>query len=173
MPVWPGDQIAERGREGAIKALLAEARRSANPKCQPAGALFQFVYTSVRATERFRASKPSDLIVGPTGHVGDYGMIARVWHGVVSTEKADAYLRLMQEVALPEYTGTQGNRGAWCLRRDEPVVSHFEMLTFWDDIASIKRFAGENYEKAKYYDFDDTYLVEKEEGVRHSDIYKL
>jgi hypothetical protein len=98
-------------------------------------------------------------------------MIARIWHGMVPVSKADEYLKLMQTVALPEYRATRGNRGAWCLYRPEEGVTHFEMLTFWDDSDAIKRFAGDDYSLAKYYDFDSDYLVEMEARVRHYDVY--
>jgi hypothetical protein len=57
-------------------------------------------------------------------------MIARIWHGMVSTSKGAEYLDLMRRFALPEYLATRGNRGAWCLYRTEAEVTHFEMLTF-------------------------------------------
>jgi hypothetical protein len=41
------------------------------------------------------------------------------------------------------------------------------MLTFWDDVDAIKRFAGEDYQQARYYDFDDDFLIEKEAFVLH------
>lgn len=94
-------------------------------------------------------------------------MIARIWHGMVPISKAHEYLDLMCRIALPEYLATQGNRGAWCLHRPEADVTHFEMLTFWDDTDAIKRFAGDDFSMAKYYDFDSDYLIEKEAGVRH------
>ena len=46
------------------------------------------------------------------------------------------------------------------------------MLTFWDDIDAIKRFAGENYEAAKYYEFDRAFLLELEPHVRHYTIHE-
>jgi heme-degrading monooxygenase HmoA len=98
-------------------------------------------------------------------------MIARVWHGAVPLSKSTEYLRLMQEVALPDYRTIEGNRGAWCLRRFDDELAHFEMLTFWDDLEAIKRFAGEDYERAKYYDFDIRFLVEIEPRVRHFQIF--
>jgi hypothetical protein len=98
-------------------------------------------------------------------------MIARIWHGMVPVSKADEYLKLMQTIALPEYRATRGNRGAWCLYRPEEDVTHFEMLTFWDDSEAIKRFAGDDYSLAKYYDFDSDYLIEMEARVRHYDVY--
>jgi hypothetical protein len=60
------------------------------------------------------------------------------------------YLDLMRRVALLEYLAMRGNRGAWCLCRTEAEVTHFEMLTFWDDTDAIKRFAGGDYGVAAY-----------------------
>ena len=99
-------------------------------------------------------------------------MIARQWHGIVPAGKAPAYLALMRDVALRDYRATSGNRGAWCLTRTEGDVVHFDMLTFWEDFAAIRRFAGERPEVAKYYDFDADYLIEKEPHVRHWEIHE-
>jgi len=96
-------------------------------------------------------------------------MIARLWHGAVPVSKMETYHERMRIVALPDYRGTPGNLGAYVLRKVEGDVAHFEMLTFWRDVASIKAFAGEDYEVAKYYDFDDDFLLEKEPRVRHYD----
>jgi hypothetical protein len=89
---------------------------------------------------------------------------------MVPISKADEYLDLMRRIALPEYLATPGNRGAWCLYRTEADVTHFEMLTFWDDSDAVKRFAGDDFSMAKYYDFDSDYLLEKEAGVRHYEV---
>ena len=94
-------------------------------------------------------------------------MIARVWQGLVRAEVADEYARLMREVALPKYRETPGNMGAWCLHRIVDDIGHFEMLTFWADIEAIKRFAGDDYERAKYYDFDPQFLLELSPNVVH------
>jgi len=94
-------------------------------------------------------------------------MIARRWHGRVAAEKADAYLALMREVAIPDYQAVAGNRGAWCLHRRDGDVVHVETLTFWDDEESIRGFAGEDIAVARYYDFDDDFLIEKEPHVLH------
>ena len=92
-------------------------------------------------------------------------MIARIWHGVVLASEGKEYLDLMRRIALPEYLATRGNRGGWCLYRTEGDVTHFEMLTFWDDADAIKRFAGDDYGLAKSYDFDPGYLIEMEARV--------
>lgn len=82
-------------------------------------------------------------------------------------EAAPEYLRLMRDVAIPDYRSVAGNRGAWCLHRGEGDVVHVEMLSFWDDEAAIRAFAGDNIATAKYYDFDDRFLLEKEPHVLH------
>ncbi|KGB54125.1 hypothetical protein FG91_02374 [Sphingopyxis sp. LC81] len=97
-------------------------------------------------------------------------MIARRWHGIVPKDKADAYLKLMLDVAIPDYRSVAGNRGAWCLRRAEGDVVHFEMLTFWDNLDVIEGFAGTPVDAAKYYDFDDDFLIEKEAHVLHFEV---
>jgi heme-degrading monooxygenase HmoA len=99
-------------------------------------------------------------------------MIARIWHGVVPLEKAEEYLEKMRSVALPDYERTPGNRGAYCLQRVHGDLAHFKMLTFWDDVDAIKRFAGEDFQLARYYDFDDDFLVEKEPFVLHFEVHK-
>jgi hypothetical protein len=97
-------------------------------------------------------------------------MIARRWRGRVSAEKGEAYLGLMESVGLPDYRSTPGNRGAWCLHRAEDDVLHVEMFTLWEDWAAIRRFAGDNVEVAKYYDFDPDFLIEMEPCVTHFEV---
>ena len=99
-------------------------------------------------------------------------MIARIWHGAVPAAKSEEYLNRMREVALPDYKSIPGNRGAFCLQRMEGNVAHFEMLTFWEDVDAIKRFAGEDFQLAKYYDFDRAFLVELESKALHYTVYK-
>ena len=98
-------------------------------------------------------------------------MIARKWHGAVAAARCEEYLHRMRKVALPDYQSIRGNRGAYCLYRTEGDVAHFDMLTFWDDVDAIKRFAGEDYELAKYYDFDRSFLIELEPKVLHYTVY--
>ena len=86
-------------------------------------------------------------------------------------DKADEYMRLMREVALPDYRGVAGNRGAFALRRDEAGRTHVVMLTFWDTRQSIADFAGDDIDRAKYYDFDPEFLVEMEPSVTHYELF--
>ncbi|MEO3889355.1 MULTISPECIES: antibiotic biosynthesis monooxygenase family protein [unclassified Nonomuraea] len=98
-------------------------------------------------------------------------MIARIWNGATPAEKSGDYLKLMREVALPDYRSTPGNRGAYVLHRLDGEVAHFQMLTFWDSEEAIKAFAGDDVTVAKYYDFDDAFLLEKEPRAVHHHVY--
>lgn len=94
-------------------------------------------------------------------------MIARHWSGSVPNEKARAYLDLMRDVAIPDYRRIEGNIAALCLHSANGPQVDVEMLTIWDDMEAIKAFAGEEPERAKYYDFDDDFLLSKNEFVEH------
>ncbi|HEY7341230.1 MAG TPA: antibiotic biosynthesis monooxygenase [Ktedonobacterales bacterium] len=98
-------------------------------------------------------------------------MIARTWHGLTPLAKADEYLRLMRTVAVPDYQAVAGNRGVYVMRRIEGETAHFLLLTLWDSEDAIRQFAGEDIEKAKYYDFDPDYLLEMEPTVTHYEVF--
>jgi heme-degrading monooxygenase HmoA len=98
-------------------------------------------------------------------------MIARIWHGITPTAKADAYLAFLKARALPDYRGTPGNLGAWILRRTDGGITHFQTLTHWDSLASIQAFAGEDIRRAKYYPEDADFLLAFEPTVEHSELY--
>jgi heme-degrading monooxygenase HmoA len=97
-------------------------------------------------------------------------MIARTWHGRVPTVKADAYYSYLLGTGLADYRTTPGNRGVWVLRRLEGNTTHFLLVTMWDSIASIKAFAGPDFEKARYYPKDDEFLMELEPLVTHYEV---
>lgn len=98
-------------------------------------------------------------------------MIMRAWHGVTPAAKADEYLDLMLGVAVPDYKAIPGNCGVYVLRRIEGADAHFLLLTLWDSADAIRQFAGEDIDKAKYYDFDKDYLLELEPTVTHYEVF--
>lgn len=99
-------------------------------------------------------------------------MITRIWHGATPVAKADEYLNLMRTVAIPDYRAIPGNTGAYALRRIEGDTAHFLMVTFWESETAIRAFAGENINKAKYYDFDKRFLLELEPSSTHYEMYE-
>lgn len=94
-------------------------------------------------------------------------MITRIWHGITKGEDGDAYLLYIEETGIKDYRNIPGNVSAMILRRMENEVCHFYTITKWDNMESIIKFAGSDYEKARYYPEDKKYLLEFEENVIH------
>ena len=98
-------------------------------------------------------------------------MIARIWHGRTRAEDYEAYSRFLKERAIPDYRGTEGFVRLEFLRRIKAEVAHFTLITFWENLEVIKNFAGEDFEKAKYYPEDEAFLLEFEEKVMHYELF--
>ena len=95
----------------------------------------------------------------------------RVWHGEVAIKKADEYEKSMVERAAPDYALVDGLLNLYFQRRDESARTHFLLVTIWDSMYSIKKFAGAEPELAKYYPEDDDYLLSKEKQVSMYEIF--
>ena len=67
-------------------------------------------------------------------------MIARIWHGVVPKSKSEEYLQNQREHGIRDYKETEGNKGVYILTQDEGDKTHYQLLTLWDSIESIKKF---------------------------------
>jgi heme-degrading monooxygenase HmoA len=93
-----------------------------------------------------------------------------MWHGRVPTSKAKAYREFLNSRAIPDYQSVDGNISVHILERTEGEVTHFITLTFWKDMESIKAFAGEEAETAKYYPEDNDFLLEFEPKVVHYEV---
>ena len=98
-------------------------------------------------------------------------MIARIWHGRTKEEDFEAYTAFLKERAMPDYQHTEGFVKLIFLRALRDGEGHFLLITFWEDVEAIKKFAGEDYEKAKYYPEDQDYLLEFEEEVTHYEVF--
>ena len=94
-------------------------------------------------------------------------MIVRMWHGRVKTINAQAYREFTIQRAIPDYQSVVGNLSVDILERQEGEITHFMTMTFWENMESIKAFAGENPELAKYYPEDKDFLLEFERNVVH------
>ncbi|PRX57873.1 antibiotic biosynthesis monooxygenase [Flagellimonas meridianipacifica] len=99
-------------------------------------------------------------------------MIARIWKGKTRLEHAKTYENFMNDRAVPDYSKTKGFIKLLFLKRMDEQFAHFELITFWENLEVIKNFAGEDYEKAKYYPEDQNYLLEFPEKVIHFEVFQ-
>jgi len=98
-------------------------------------------------------------------------MIARIWHGTTSIKYYEEYTAFMKEKAIPDYENTVGFVKLTFLRNTDSNIGHFTLITYWENWEVIKNFAGDDFEKAKYYPEDKKYLLEFEEEVIHYEVF--
>jgi heme-degrading monooxygenase HmoA len=98
-------------------------------------------------------------------------VITRIWHGRTKAECADEYLQFVTATGVADYKSVEGNLSVEVWRRVEGDICHFWTVTKWDSFESIKKFAGDDYEKAKYYAEDSKYLLEFERTVEHFETF--
>jgi heme-degrading monooxygenase HmoA len=97
-------------------------------------------------------------------------MMARIWRGRTPESKADTYLEYLRGTGLKEYAATPGNQGVLVLRRLAEGEAEFLLISLWESEEAIRRFAGEDFERAVYYPEDDEYLLERERNVAHYEV---
>ena len=99
-------------------------------------------------------------------------MIARIWHGVVSAARADAYQAYLtdSERGVDDYRRLPGNRGVALHRRAEGDRVHFLLVSWWDSREAITAYAGPDIERAQYFPFDLECLIDPEPTVTHYEV---
>jgi heme-degrading monooxygenase HmoA len=77
-------------------------------------------------------------------------MIARIWHGYTSPDNADEYEKLLKKEVFTsiEEKKVHGYKGIQLLKRKLETYVEFTTIMMFENIESIKQFAGENYEQA-------------------------
>lgn len=97
-------------------------------------------------------------------------MIARSWDGCTTAAQADEYAEYVRRTGVAEIAATDGNRGVWLLRRREGDRARFRVLSLWDSMDAVRRFAGDDPQKARYYPDDSRFLLALEPHVEHLDV---
>jgi heme-degrading monooxygenase HmoA len=98
--------------------------------------------------------------------------ITRIWHGITKAAHANEYQAFVENTGLRDYKSIEGNLSVKLLKRVEGDICHFLTVTEWKSVESIKVFAGEQYELAKYYPGDEKYLLEFEKFVAHYETFE-
>jgi heme-degrading monooxygenase HmoA len=97
-------------------------------------------------------------------------MIARTWKGATRARDAETYVEHLHRTGFAAYQKTPGNRGVLGLRRIVNDRAEFLLISLWDSEDAIRRFAGEDIEKAVFYPDDERLLVERDEHVSHYEV---
>lgn len=98
-------------------------------------------------------------------------MIMRIWHGITRNEKGEDFHKYLMKTGVNYYRSQQGNRGVFVLRRVQNDKTHFLLLSLWDSLEAIAKFAGSDIDKAMYFFSEDQiFLEEMEPNVLHYEI---
>jgi heme-degrading monooxygenase HmoA len=97
-------------------------------------------------------------------------MIVRTWRARALESKAVRYEEHFREDVLPKLRGIAGFRGAQLLRRAHAGEVEFLVLTRWDSLATVKKFAGESLDRAVVDPAAQAVLTEFDSAVRHYDV---
>jgi heme-degrading monooxygenase HmoA len=104
---------------------------------------------------------------------GAEAMILRKWSGRIRTSQADEYIRYIGETGASHYTETAGNLGFQILLRDiGDGTSEISTISWWKDLDAVRRFAGDDYDVARYYSEDEQYLLDRPSFVEHHIVYR-
>lgn len=97
-------------------------------------------------------------------------MIARSWDGITRAARADEYASYLRRTGVKDLAATDGNRGVYVLRRREGDRARFRVLSLWDSMEGIRRFAGDDPERARYYPEDERFLDALDPNVQHFEV---
>jgi heme-degrading monooxygenase HmoA len=75
-------------------------------------------------------------------------MIARIWNGSSLPQNGDAYVAHLTANVIPQLAAIDGYLGVYVLRKRRGPLIGFTVMTFWDSIDAIRRFAGPDAEVA-------------------------
>ena len=75
-------------------------------------------------------------------------MIARHWTGLVKKGREDEYITHLKNETFKRLNQIEGFVNASILKRQLTEATEFLIVTKWDSLEAIRKFAGEKYEDA-------------------------
>jgi heme-degrading monooxygenase HmoA len=97
-------------------------------------------------------------------------MIARVWRCTAAGDKAAHYIEHFNHGVLPELRQIDGYKGAYLLRRELDDGVEITVMTLWESMDTIRKFAGENVETAVVAPAAQAVLRSFDKTVTHHEI---
>ena len=98
-------------------------------------------------------------------------MIARIWHGILKRKSdTDEFADYVMQTGVKGVQATEGNRGVYVLKHVDEERAEFLFISLWESFDAIRRFAGEDVEKAVYHPKDKEFLLELEPKVKHFEV---
>lgn len=96
--------------------------------------------------------------------------ILRMWKARSTTEKASAYIEHATKKVFPALQAIEGHRGAYLLRRTMNGVIELVVLTLWQSMEAVRRFAGANPDQAVIDPDARAVLADWDKTVSHFEV---
>jgi uncharacterized protein YciI/heme-degrading monooxygenase HmoA len=100
------------------------------------------------------------------------GMILRMWRARSTSEKAGEYMQHATKRVFPALLAIEGYRAAYLLRRALDSAVEMVVLTIWDSMEAVRKFAGENPDKAVVEPEARAVLTSFDEFVSHFEVIR-
>lgn len=94
-------------------------------------------------------------------------MIAREWRCICPKEKIREFIPYLHSTGVKDSAAIPGFSGAEIMYRETNNCFEVVLVTFWNSIESIRKFAGEDIEKAVLYPDDYKYGITSDLMVKH------
>jgi uncharacterized protein len=108
--------------------------------------------------------------VGETASTQDKGKILRMWRARSTVEKTGEYVRHATTKVFPALRAIEGHRGAYLLRRAVEEAVELVVLTLWESMGAVRKFAGVEPEKAVIEPEARAMLTSFDESVTHFEV---
>lgn len=117
-------------------------------------------------------------VAGPEGRSGDtraesspvQGMTMRMWRGQATAERAGQYVEHATGTVFPKLRKVEGHRGAYLLRRAINGAVEFVVLTLWESMDAVRKFAGADAGRAVVEPEAQAILSGFDESATHFEI---
>jgi uncharacterized protein len=109
-------------------------------------------------------------VVGGGGSSRDKGLILRMWRARSTVDNSGKYVRHATRKVFPALRAIEGHRGAYLLRRVVDGAIELVVLTLWESMEAVRKFAGEAPEKAVVEPEARAVLTSFDESVVHFEI---
>ncbi|MBZ5616088.1 MAG: YciI family protein [Acidobacteriia bacterium] len=100
----------------------------------------------------------------------DHGLILRMWRAHATPLKSGEYVEHATRKVFPALRAIEGHRGAYLLRREVNGAVEFVVLTLWDSMEAVRKFAGPKPEKAVVEPDAQAALTDFDESVTHFEV---
>lgn len=94
-------------------------------------------------------------------------MVERHWKGIAIREKADHYIHHLKKETLPALKAISGFKGLSILNKETKEGAAFLIITRWENLESIRQFAGMHYEEAVVPDAVKAMMIRYDSWAEH------